>query len=255
MVSILPGRRANFAWFLTHNEHSMQTVTTLRPVPVNRLMAVLIGFPAMATLISLLLLKRTLITDLGLDFFNTFWIIITGWYLVQIYLVSKILSLSGWTWEHIGFSFKNKQFLYLFGGYLLFSAGLVIFIEMALSHAPISTEDLNKISSLTSKTTTARIIFVVMGFVAGLTEEIVYRGFAIQALTTHRINKWLAVVIASIPFIFQHGLKSTDQFWWFLSWGIVLGVMYLWLKKLYVNILLHWLIILSAMVAILQAIG
>lgn len=85
-------------------------------------------------------------------------------------------------------------------------------------------------------------------------KEIVYRGFAIRAMGSQNINKWIAVVIASIPFIFQHGLKSIDQFWCFLTTGILFGVLIVALMKLTVNIIIHWLVILSAMAAIFQVI-
>jgi uncharacterized protein len=232
----------------------MEKSETLKPIPLAKTIAVLVGFPIIATLISLLLLNRSLITNLGLDFINTFWIIIICWYLAQIYLISRILFSSGWKWENIGITFKNRKTLFFLGGYWIFAIGLILFIEMALANSTINTDKLNAISSLTPKTTIARIIFIIMGFVAGLAEEIVYRGFSITAIKSHRINKWLAVVIAFIPFIFQHGLKSIDQFWWFLSWGIILGVLYVLLKKLYIPIAIHWLVILSAMVAILQVI-
>lgn len=232
----------------------MKNTETLKPIPSKKIIAVLAGFPIIATLISLPLLNRSLITNIGLDFFNTFWIIIICWYLVQIYLISRILYSSGWKWEDIGISFKNRKTLFFLAGYCVFAVALIIFIEMALANSTINTEKLNAISSLTPKTTTARIIFVIMGFVGGLAEEIVYRGFAISAIKSHRINKWIAIVIASIPFIFQHGLKSIDQFWWFLAWGIIFGIIYVLLKKLYIPITIHWLVILSAMVAILQII-
>ena len=93
-----------------------------------------------------------------------------------------------------------------------------------------------------------------MALTAGLAEEIVYRGFAIKALTSNKINKWVAVFIATVPFIFQHGLKSIDQFWWFLTWGVVFGVLFVLLKKLTFNIIIHWLVILSAMIAVMQVI-
>lgn len=232
----------------------MENIKILKPIPLTKTIVVLVGFPIIATLISLLLLNRSLITNLGLDFFNTFWIIIICWYLVQIYLISRILFSAGWKWEDIGISFKNKKTLIFLGAYWIVAIGLILFIETALANSTIDTEKLNVLSSLTPKTTSARIIFIIMGFVAGLAEEIVYRGFAITAIKSYRINKWFAVVIASIPFIFQHGLKSIDQFWWFLSWGIIFGVLYVLLKKLYIPIAIHWVVILSAMVAILQVI-
>lgn len=232
----------------------MQITEKATSIPLSKTLAVLIGFPIIATLISLLLLNRPLITNLGLDFFNTFWIIITGWYLIQIYIVSKILHSSGWKWADIGFSLSKKKTVYFIGGYLLIAFGLLAFIEMTLVNSIVETEKMNQISSLTPKTTTARIIFIIMGLTAGLAEEIVYRGFAISALLSNKFNKWLSVLVATIPFIFQHGLKSIDQFWWFLTWGVVLGILYLRLKKLTFNIIIHWIVILSAMIAILQVI-
>lgn len=232
----------------------MQNTENSKAIPWSKTLAVLIGFPIIATLISLLLLNRSLITNIGLDFFNTFWIIITVWYLVQIYIVSKILHTEGWQWADIGFPFSKKKTFYFIGGYLLFAFGLLAFIELALANSIVDPEKMNNISSLTPKTTTARIIFVFMGLTAGLAEEIVYRGFAIKALVSNKINKWLAVFAASIPFIFQHGLKSINQFWWFLIWGVVFGILFLLLKKLTFNIIIHWLIILSAMISILQVI-
>ena len=232
----------------------MQNTENSKAIPLSKTLAVLIGFPIIATLISLLLLNRPLITNIGLDFFSTFWIIIIGWYLIQIFIVSKILHSSGWKWADIGFSFSKKKTFYFIGGYLLFAFGLLVFIELALANSIIDTEKMNNISSLTPKTTMSRIIFIIMGLTAGLAEEIVYRGFAIKALISNKINKWLAVFAATIPFIFQHGLKSIDQFWWFLTWGVVFGILFLLLKKLTLNIIIHWLVILSAMIAILQVI-
>lgn len=230
----------------------MHNTEVTKAIPLSKTVAVLIGFPITATLISLLLLNQSTFTNLGLDFFNTFWIIITGWYLLQIYLVSNILTSSGWNWTDIGFPFTKKKTIYLIVGYLLFAFGLLVFIELALTNYLVDVEKLNSISSLTPKTTTARVIFIIMGLVAGLAEEIVYRGFAIKALESNKINKWLAVFIATIPFIFQHGLKSIEQFWWFSTWGVIFGILFLLIKKLTLNIVIHWLVILSAMIAILQ---
>lgn len=232
----------------------IQDAASSKAIPISKTIAVLIGFPVIATLISLLLLNRQLISDSEPEFFNRFWIIIIGWYLVQIYAISKILKSAGWNWSDIGFSFSTKRTMYFIGGYLIFAFGLLVFIELALANANVDTEKLQSISSLTPKTTTARVIFILMGLVAGVAEEIVYRGFAINALISNKVNKWLAVIVAAIPFIFQHGLKSIEQFSWFLCWGLFFGLLFVLLKKLYVLIIIHWLVILSAMAAILQVI-
>ncbi len=230
----------------------MQNNEVSKVIPLSKTLSVLIGFPIISTLISLLLLNRSLITISGLDFFNSFWTIIIVWYLLQIYLISKILASAGWEWADIGFSLTGKKTFYFIGGYLLFAFALLAFIELAMANSIVDSEKLNSISSLTPKTTTSRVIFIIMGMVAGLAEEIVYRGFAIKALESNKINKWLAVGIATIPFIFQHGLKSIDQFWWFAITGIAFGLLFVFLKKLTINIIIHWLVILSAMFAVLQ---
>mgnify|MGYP005842070405 FL=1 len=227
--------------------------TTITPIPVPKIIAVLAGFPIIATLISLLLINRTLITNWGLDFFNTFWSIIIIWYVVQIFIVSKVIKSSGWRWSDIGFTSSKRTTIYLISVFLILAFGLLLFIEMALTNSIVDSEKLQSLSGLTPKTTTSRIIFIFMALAAGISEEIVYRGFAIRALKSHNINKWFAVILASIPFIFQHGLKSIDQFWWFFSTGIFFGVLFIARKNLTLNIIIHWLVILSAMVAVLQA--
>lgn len=147
-----------------------------KPMPLSKTFGVLIGFPIMATLLSLLLLNQNVFTNFGLDFFNTFWILIIIWYLVQIYIVSKILISSGWKWSDIGFTLTKRKTFYFIGGYLLIAFALLVFIELTLANSIIDIEKLNSISSLTPKTTASRVIFILMGLVAGLAEEIVLEG-------------------------------------------------------------------------------
>lgn len=232
----------------------MKNLELCAPVPLWKTLAVLIGFPIISTLISLMLLDRTLFKGVGVDFFNAFWTIIICWYLLQIFIVLKILKSSGWSWCNIGLRLTKKKIIYLIAGYLIFAFGLLTFIEFKLANAVIDTEKLSSISSLIPKTTAARLIFILMGLVAGLAEEIIYRGFAITSLHSYKINKWLAIPIAAIPFVFQHGLKSINQFWWFLIWGLVFGILFVSTKKLFINIIIHWLVILSALLGILQII-
>lgn len=225
------------------------------PMPLSKTLAVLLGFPIVSTLISLLLLNRSIFSDLGLDFFSTFWVLIIGWYSLQIFILSRILKSAGWGWKDIGYSFDKKRTGYFIGGFLIFAFALLAFIEFALAgvaNDPEKLKLLSDFSNLTPKTTMARVIFIFMALVAGLCEELVYRGFAINALKSLKVNKWLAILIAAIPFVFQHGLKSIDQFWWFFIWGIVFGLIFTFSKKLTINIVIHWLVILSALLAILQ---
>ena len=53
-----------------------------------------------------------------------------------------------------------------------------------------------------------------------------------------------------------HGDKGAiDQFWWFFIWGMVFGAMFIVTRRLYINIVIHWLVILSAIPAILQTLA
>lgn len=111
-----------------------------KPMPLSKTFGVLIGFPIMATLLSLLLLNQNVFTNFGLDFFNTFWILIIIWYLVQIYIVSKILISSGWKWSDIGFTLTKRKTFYFIGGYLLIAFALLVFIELTLANSIIDIE-------------------------------------------------------------------------------------------------------------------
>lgn len=234
----------------------MQNTENSKAIPVSKTLAVLIGFPIISTLISLLFINRNLITDLGLNFGTTIKLIIIIWYLTQIYLIAQILRSEGWSWSDIGYSFNTIKTLYFCLGYLIFAFGLLFFIEYTLANSDIDKEKLKSIIKLSPKNTTERIIFIFMGLVAGLAEEFVYRGFAIKSLISNRINKWLAVFLAAFPFVLQHGIKAYQVNWatWYFAWGIVFGILYFWLKKLTFNIIVHWLVILTAMIAILQVI-
>lgn len=227
-------------------------------IPKSKFLLVIFGFPIISTILSFFLLEKNTFEFTGLDFFSVFWLIIICWYVLQIFLVFKILNSNQLSLKDIGYSFNQKKTIYFILGYLVFAFALFGMVEYVLASENITSEKLNSLSDfsdLTPKTSVQRIIFIFAGLVAGISEELVYRGFVISAFQNYKVNKWLAIVFASIPFVFQHGLKSIDQFWWFFISGLVLGLIYiLTKKKLYVTIIIHWIIILSAMLAILQVI-
>ncbi len=223
-------------------------------IPLNKVLVVLIGFPVFSTLISLLLLKRDIFEGIHLPFFPTLWVIITVWYAIQILVVKKILQSEGYSFSDVGYAYNKRKTTWFVLGFLTVAIGLTVFIEMALKGNAVDPDRLSDFSNLSPKTTLQRSIFIAMALVGGMSEELVYRCFAIRALQGFRINKWISAVMATIPFVFQHGLKSIDQFWWFFIMGLLLSGLFVALKKIYVNIIIHWLIILSAMLAILSVI-
>lgn len=226
-----------------------------KEMPASKIAFVLLGFPIGSTLLSLVLLDRSLFSWTGLDFFTAFWVVVTLWYVAQIAILANVLSSSGWSWRDIGYSFNRRKTTYFVAGYIVVAFALVGLVEIALASAnsdPGKVEALSDLANITPKTLLQRIVFIFMVLAAGLCEELVYRGFAIRSLESHGINQWFAIFIAAFPFVFQHGLKSLDQFWWFFIWALALGGLFVVIKRLYLNIIIHWLIILSALLAILQ---
>jgi len=224
-------------------------------MPASRIIAVLSGFPIVSTLISLLLLDRDAFSWTGLDFFTAFWLLITFWYMAQIAILDKTLKSSGWSWSDIGYSLNRKTTAYFVAGYLLLSFAVLGFVEFSLASVgtdPEKVKTLSDLADLTPKNLPQRLVFIFMGLSAGLCEELVYRGFAIRALRSRGINQWLAALVAAFPFVFQHGLKSIEQFWWFFIWALLFGAILIIAKRLYINIVIHWLVILSAVIAVLQ---
>ena len=227
-------------------------------MPVSRIALVTVGFPIVSTLLSLILLDRSLLSWTGLDFFTAFWSLITAWYCAQIAILARVLRSAGWSWSDIGYGLNRRHTAYVVIGYLTLALALVGLIEWSIAQAGIDAgkvSGLSDLANLTPKNLPQRVVFVLMALAAGLCEELVYRGFAIRSLESRGINRWAAIVLAAFPFVFQHGLKSLDQFWWFFIWAMVFGVIFLAAKKLYINIVVHWLVILSAMLAILEALG
>lgn len=85
---------------------------------------------------------------------------------------------------------------------------------------------------------------VLMVFTAGVCEEILFRGFAIERLTQFVRGPWLAALLATVLFALGHlpryGL-SMGLVGVFLI-GAFLAALYLWRRNLVACIALHWLV-------------
>ena len=235
--------------------YDTKTTTGAAPMPLDRILLVLLGFPLGSLLVSLPLLARDGIAAMGIEFRLLYWPLVTVWYGVQLLVLARVLKSAGWRWADIGYALDRRRTAWFVGGYLAFAFALVGFVEFALAGPGVGAEQLKALSdfsNLAPQSLGERLAYVAMGLAAGLCEELVYRGFAINALRSRGWSPWLVVPAAAIPFVFQHGLKSLDQFWWFLGWGVLFGIGFVALRKLYANIVVHWLVILSAVLAVLQ---
>lgn len=71
------------------------------------------------------------------------------------------------------------------------------------------------------------VFFVSVAVSAGFCEELVYRGFAITALQSRGFRLWQGVILATISFVFIHGLGGVYAFPVFFLAGLLFAGIYL----------------------------
>jgi membrane protease YdiL (CAAX protease family) len=78
---------------------------------------------------------------------------------------------------------------------------------------------------------------------AGVIEEVLFRGLAIEQLSALTGIRWLAALIATVFFVLMHGLYfDWVQLLPVAAIGIVLTLLYLWRHDLWANIIAHTII-------------
>lgn len=216
--------------------------------------AILIGFPLFFYGWAQMLLHRDVFSIPGVDFFVTFWLATAVIYAAKIAIVRSVLVRHGWSLADVGLP-PTRSWPRLTLWYA--AAALVAFIalEMIMASVTLDPDKLRDLPGLYPETTAKRAALLVLAFFTGISEELTYRGFAISALVRKGINRWAAIVLAAVPFVFQHGLKIFDQFWWFLGNGLLFGVIFVLAKRLMPGVLLHWAIIWFALLGPLAAIA
>lgn len=89
-------------------------------------------------------------------------------------------------------------------------------------------------------------LWVIWGAVtAAVTEEVLFRGFALTRLPRYVRSVWLALCISVISFVFIHGTpRSPEQATSYAIAGLAFGIPFLWmkLKRLEILIAIHFLI-------------
>lgn len=86
---------------------------------------------------------------------------------------------------------------------------------------------------------------VVLAFTAAITEEIIFRGFALTRLSRIVKNPWFILPLIAISFVFIHGeIRSVGQTVNYLIFSIIFGSFFILLKfkRLEILIVIHFLI-------------
>jgi uncharacterized protein len=225
-------------------------------MPTWAMAAILLGFPAFFYLWSLALLHRDTFSIAGIDFFVTYWVATSAIYAAKTAIILWLLRRIGWTPSDIGLAgYDRARIRKIVVIYVITAVAVFLAIEFATTQVTFDQAKLADLPGLYPESTQKRLALLVLAFFAGISEEVTYRGFAISGFISRGVNRWLAVLLAAFPFVFQHGLKSLDQFWWFFINGLIIGVVFILTKRLFPGIVIHWMIIWLALIGIFSAIA
>ena len=149
------------------------------------------------------------------------------------------------SWSDLGFRYEHSLammitwgvvalILFAFSAYwmfLKFSSNARMAYQAALAEAPWA-------QRLMPKTRQEHRTFQMMGITAGITEEIIYRGYLIWALSA-LMTPWLAAFISYVLFVLMHGYQGKSGMMQVAVIGAIVTVLYLVTQSLYPVILLH----------------
>ena len=95
-----------------------------------------------------------------------------------------------------------------------------------------------------------RVFWIAVSLSAGFCEEFVYRGFAIRVLQARGWKTWQAVGLATLSFVFIHGVAALFGFPFYFLAGLIFAAIFLWRKSLAPGMYLHALFDLMAILAL-----
>ena len=116
--------------------------------------------------------------------------------------------------------------------------GIASFVTYNVFHEPNHT-----VAQVESLVRGSLVYALFLALRAGVVEEILYRGLAIEQLTIVVRNRWLAALIASVAFAALHIVRfDLVQLIPIATLSFGLAAIYLWRRNLWINIIAHTLI-------------
>jgi len=164
-----------------------------------------------------------------------------------------ILNKNSLTVKNIGYNLSAGKTAVFICAFLLIASIMYVFTEISLKN--LGTENVNHEELHFAPLTSAdRLFWVFTCFTAGFCEELVYRGFIINSLVWKGMNKYISVVVASLPFVLIHGLSpfmSLGNFFFYFVAGLVFGLIFIFTKRLWIPMIIHMVFNLFQMMAVL----
>jgi membrane protease YdiL (CAAX protease family) len=168
-------------------------------------------------------------------YFLAFWSSVAVLHWGSVALVLILLKRAGGRLEDIGLTLSPLRVVALVGIPLVLGLALIVLRETsAASEGPPSGPSPHGPATLGE-----RLFWVFMSFTAGFCEELVYRGFAIRVLQGRGMRIWLAVLLATLSFVFIHGVAAVFGFPFYFAAGLLFAALFLWRRSLVPGICLH----------------
>jgi membrane protease YdiL (CAAX protease family) len=196
---------------------------------------VLVGWPAAYLVNSFMPWSRELFGRLNPRWFYPFWASVTLLHWGSVAFVVYSVRNSGGSVKDIGFTTSPRRMLVM----LVCLAALGAAMVFLRAHDPRSPAPLTVATVMLPRRAPQRLFWIAMSLTAGFCEELVYRGFAISALRGRGMRAWQALIIASVSFVFVHGLAGVFAFPVYFTFGLLFGGLFLWRRTLAPGMCLH----------------
>ncbi|HKQ46626.1 MAG TPA: CPBP family intramembrane glutamic endopeptidase [Phycisphaerae bacterium] len=175
-----------------------------------------------------------------------FWLLVLAFHWVPLGFVWLALKKNREPWSSIGVDWRwYRRWWWVFATIL---AALIAaaFVAPGL-HYPDGLPRIgrSKPQFMIPLSTPERLFVIFVAFTAGVTEEVLFRGFAITRLTRIVGSPWRALPITVVSFLFIHGTPRSVQMCVVYAFaGLAFGVPFILMKqrRLEVLILIHFLI-------------
>jgi hypothetical protein len=173
-----------------------------------------------------------------------FWLANLAFHWIPFFFIWLALRKNGESWNSIGLDWGWLAKYKIWFGLLITILVMAAFVMPVVLYGGIlpvrsQTIFLAPVSSL------ERLFLIFGALTAGLTEEVIFRGFAMTRLNRVSQNLWIVLPITVVSFLFIHGTpRSIDALISYTFAGLAFGIPFILmgLKKLELLILIHFLI-------------
>jgi membrane protease YdiL (CAAX protease family) len=214
---------------------SASSPTFATALPRWQVLLVLVGLPALYLANSFTPWSMGLFVRQEHAFFLPFWSSVAVLHWLSVALVLVLLARAGGRLKDIGLDLSLGNALVMIGPTIAAGAALVLLRE----HWSPSEGPPPERNAMFPATRGERVFWVFMSVTAGLCEELIYRGFAIRLLQGRGLRTWLAVGLATLSFVFVHGLAGLFLFPIYFVAGLLFAALFLWRRSLVPGVCLH----------------